>query len=72
MQGYCLKTAPESWLRQASPTAILGENQILPNLDDIINIHAVNFTQFYKQKGVKVMRIHMAELVELIKQEEQK
>jgi hypothetical protein len=32
----------------------------------------VNFAQFYKQKGVKVMRIHIAELIELIKQKERK
>jgi hypothetical protein len=32
----------------------------------------VNFTQFCKQKGVKVMRIHIAELIELVKQKEQK
>ena len=49
---------------------ILGEDQIRPNLDDIINIYTINFAQFYKQKGVKVMRIHIAELVELVKQEE--
>jgi len=33
-------------------------------------IHAINFTQFCKQKGVKVMRIYMAELAELVEQEE--
>jgi hypothetical protein len=29
----------------------------------------MNFAQFYKQKGVKVMRIYIVELVELVKQE---
>ena len=29
--------------------------------------HAVNFTQFCKQKDVKVIRIYMAELVKLVK-----
>ena len=66
MQGCRLGTALKSQLRQASPAVILGEDQICPNLDDIMNIHAVNFAQFCKQKGVKVIRIYMAELVELI------
>jgi hypothetical protein len=43
MQGRCLKTAPKSRLRRASPAIISGEDQIRPNLDDIINIHAINF-----------------------------
>jgi hypothetical protein len=30
----------------------------------------MNFTQFYKQKGIKVIKIYIAELVELIKQKE--
>ena len=32
----------------------------------------MNFAQFCKQKGVKVIRIHIAELVELVEQKEQK
>ena len=32
----------------------------------------MNFAQFYKQKGVKVIRIHIAELVKLVEQEERK
>jgi hypothetical protein len=67
MQGCRLKTAPESQLRQTSPAITSGEDQIHPNLDDIINVYTVNFTQFYKQKSVKVMRIYIAELVELVK-----
>jgi hypothetical protein len=47
---------------------ILGEDQIRPNLDDIINIYTINFAQFYKQKGVKVMRIYIVELIKLVKQ----
>jgi len=66
VQGRRLETAPKSQLRRASPAATLGEDQIRPNLDNIINIRAVNFAQFCKQKGVKVIRIHMAELVELV------
>ena len=46
---------------------MLGEDQIRPNLGNIINIHVVNFAQFCKQKSIKVMRIHMTELVELVK-----
>ena len=65
MQGRRLGTAPKSQPGQASPAIISGEDQIRPNLDDIISVHAVNFAQFYKQKGIKVMRIYMAELVEL-------
>jgi hypothetical protein len=72
VQGRRLKTAPESQLRQASPAMTLREDQIRPNLDNIINIRAVNFAQFYKQKGVKVIRIYIAELVELVEQEERK
>jgi hypothetical protein len=67
MQGRCLKTAPKSQLRWASPAVTLGEDQIRPNLDDIMNICAVNFAQFCKQKSVKVIRIYIAELVELVK-----
>jgi hypothetical protein len=48
----------------------LEEDQIRPNLDNIINVYTVNFAQFCKQKSVKVMRIYIAELVELVKQEE--
>ena len=51
---------------------MLKEDQIRPNLDDIINIYAMNFAQFYKQKGIKIMRIHIVELVELVKQKERK
>ena len=32
----------------------------------------MNFTQFCKQKGVKVIRIYIAELIELVEQEEWK
>jgi hypothetical protein len=32
----------------------------------------MNFTQFCKQKGVKVIKIHIIKLVELVKQEKQK
>ena len=67
MQGCRRRTAPKSQLRQASPAATLGEDQIRPNLDDIINVYTMNFAQFYKQKGVKVIRIDIAELVKLIK-----
>jgi len=70
VQGCHLRTVPESQLRWASPTVTLGEDQIRPNLSDIMNVCAVNFAQFYKQKSVKVMRIHITELVELVKQEE--
>jgi hypothetical protein len=70
MQGYCLKTAFKSQLRRASPAITLGEDQIHSNLDNIINIYAINFTQFYKQKSVKVIGIYIAELVKLVKQEE--
>jgi hypothetical protein len=70
VQSRRLKTVPKSRLKQASLAAILGEDQIRPNLDDIINIYAVNFTQFCKQKGVKVMRIYIVELIKLVEQEE--
>src|SRR5438045_48059 len=69
MQGRHLISAPPSSPSHTSPAPI-PESQTCPNLDDIMCIHAVNFTQFCKQKGVKVMRIHMAELAELVKQEE--
>ena len=50
----------------------MGEDQIHPNLNNIINIYAINFAQFCKQKGVKIIKIYIAELIELIKQEKQK
>jgi len=67
MQGHRLRTVSKSQPRQASPTATLGEDQIHPNLGNIMNVCAVNFAQFCKQKSVKIIRIHMAELVELVK-----
>ena len=69
MQGHRLVSTPPSCLSCTSPAPI-PESQTCPNLDDIMCIHAVNFTQFCKQKGMKVMRIHMMELAELVKQEE--
>jgi len=72
VQGRRLPSALRSRPQRASPATTSGQVQERPNLDDIMNVRAVNFTQFCKQKGVKVMRIHMAELVELVKQEEQR
>src|SRR5438045_8867574 len=69
MQGRCLVSAPPSCLSRTSPAPIL-ESQTRPNLDDIMCICTINFTQFCKQKGVKVMRINMAELAELVEQED--
>jgi hypothetical protein len=69
VQGRRLVSAPPSRPSRAS-SAAAPEDQTRPNLDDIRCTRALNFTQFCKQKGVKVMRIHMAELVELVKQEE--
>ena len=66
VQGRRLVSAPPGRPSRASP-AVAPENQTRPNLDDIRCTRAVNFTQFCKQKDVKVMRIHMAELVELVK-----
>jgi hypothetical protein len=58
--------------RHASPVPTPQEDLTRPNLDDIRCVRAVNFTQFCKQKGVRVMRLHMAELVEMVNQEENK
>src|SRR5438045_1358724 len=69
VQGRCLISAPPSCPSRTSPAPIL-ESQTHPNLDDIMCVCAINFTQFCKQKGVKVMRIYMAELAELVEQEE--
>ena len=69
MQGRRLVSAPPSCPSRTSPAPI-PESQTHPNLDDIMCVCAVNFTQFCKQKGMKVMRIHMMELAELVKQEE--
>jgi len=69
VQGRRLISAPLGRPSCASP-AVAPENQIRPNLDNIKCTYAVNFTQFYKQKDVKVIKIYMAELVELVKQEE--
>ena len=41
-----------------------------PNTDDIRCFRAPNFVQFCRQKDVRVMRIHMTELVDLVSQEE--
>ena len=69
MQGRRLVSAPPGQPSRAS-LAVAPENQTRPNLDDIKCTRAVNFTQFCKQKGVKVIRIYIAELIELVKQEE--
>jgi hypothetical protein len=66
IQGRRLVSAPLGQLSCAS-LAVALENQIYPNLDNIRCTYAVNFTQFYKQKDVKVIRIYIAELVELVK-----
>ena len=59
-QGQPRPTTPATTTLQGDPTR--------PHLDDIRCARAVNFVQFCKQKGVKVMRIHMAALVELADQ----
>jgi len=69
VQGRRLVSAPLGRPSRASP-AVAPENQIRPNLDNIRYTYTVNFTQFCKQKDVKVIRIYIAELVELVKQEE--
>jgi hypothetical protein len=69
IQGRHLISAPLGRLSRTSLVIVL-ENQTRPNLDNIKYTHAVNFTQFYKQKDIKVMRIYIVELVELVKQEE--
>jgi RNase H-like domain found in reverse transcriptase/Reverse transcriptase (RNA-dependent DNA polymerase)/Integrase zinc binding domain/Chromo (CHRromatin Organisation MOdifier) domain len=72
VQGRRLVSALRSRPGRASPAATAGKDQSRPNLDDIMSVRAVNFVQFCKQKGVKVMRIHMAELVKLVEQEERR
>jgi len=69
VQGRYLVSAPLGQPSRAS-LAVALENQTRPNLDNIKYTYTVNFTQFCKQKGVKVIKIHIAELVELVKQEE--
>ena len=69
MQGRRLVSAPLGRPSCAS-LAIALENQICINLNNIKYIYTVNFTQFYKQKDVKVIKIYIVELVKLIKQEE--
>jgi hypothetical protein len=66
IQGHCLIF---TLLGQLSCTSLIIalENQTRPNLDNIRCIYAVNFTQFYKQKDIKVIKIYIAELVKLVK-----
>ena len=66
IQGRCLAFALLGQLSRASLAVILM-NQIHPNLNNIRYTYTANFTQFYKQKGVKVMKIYIVELVKLVK-----
>jgi hypothetical protein len=66
IQGHRLISAPLGQLSCVS-LAIVLENQTHPNLDNIRCTYAVNFTQYCKQKDIKVIRIYIAELVELVK-----
>ena len=66
VQGRRLVSAPLSRLSRASLAVIL-ENQTRLNLNNIKYTHAVNFTQFYKQKDIKVIKIHITKLVKLVK-----
>jgi hypothetical protein len=70
VQDCCLVSALQSQLKQTSLIITSEQDQECPNLDDIRSVCAVNFTQFCKQKDVKIIRVHMAELIELVKQEE--
>ena len=67
MQGRRLISAPLGRLSRAS-LAVAPENQICPNLNNIKYTYIINFTQFYKQKDIKVIKIYIAELIELVKQ----
>jgi len=68
VQGRRLPPATPSRPSCASPSDTQSVER--PNTDDIRCVRAPNFTQFCKQKGVRVMRIHMAELNRVFEQEE--
>ena len=69
VQGRRLVTAHSSPPRHAN-SATTPEDKTPPNMDDIRFFRATSFNQFCKQRGVKVMRIHMAELKKIVEQEE--
>ena len=66
VQGRRLVSAPLGRLSRTS-LAVALKNQICLNLNNIRYTYAVNFTQFCKQKDIKVIKIYIAELIELVK-----
>src|SRR5205814_4601495 len=69
LQGRRHAPAAPSRPSRARPAPAPTEG-LRPNTNDIRCVRAINFSQFYKQKDVRVMRICMTELVDLVRQEE--